>query len=118
MPLCKLFFGRPKRSRRSGQCDPFAGYGHFDPGSGRHPVGVFERNSLHGRRKLYLSLPCRQFTKKAQATGPENIDPERPLPGLLAQWPVLSLSRITLEYNEKIRPQPDQENAFARSSGG
>jgi len=31
---------------------------------------------------------------------------------------VLSPSRITLENNEKIRPQPDRENAFARASGG
>lgn len=31
---------------------------------------------------------------------------------------MLSPSRITLEYNEKIRPQPDGENAFARASGG
>jgi hypothetical protein len=31
---------------------------------------------------------------------------------------VLSPSRITLENNEKIPPQPDQENAFARASGG
>ena len=31
---------------------------------------------------------------------------------------VLSPSRITLEYNEKIRPRPDEENAFARASGG
>ena len=32
--------------------------------------------------------------------------------------PVLSPTRITLEYNEKIRPEPDRENAFARASGG
>jgi hypothetical protein len=31
---------------------------------------------------------------------------------------VLSPSRITLEYNEKIWPQPDRENAFAGASGG
>jgi AI-2 transport protein TqsA len=31
---------------------------------------------------------------------------------------VLNLSRITLENNGKIRPQPDRENAFARASGG
>jgi hypothetical protein len=29
-----------------------------------------------------------------------------------------SPTRITLEYNVKIRPQPDLENAFARASGG
>jgi len=31
---------------------------------------------------------------------------------------VLSLTRITLENNEKFRPQPDRENAFAGASGG
>jgi hypothetical protein len=29
-----------------------------------------------------------------------------------------SPARIALENNGKIRPQPDRENAFARSSGG
>ncbi len=53
-----------------------------------------------------------------QSLGSENIGHERPLLGLLAPRPVLSLSRITLENNGKIRPQPDRENAFARSSGG
>ena len=53
-----------------------------------------------------------------KATGPENIGPERPLPSPLAQRPGLSSTRITLEYNGKIRPQPDRENAFARASGG
>ena len=33
-------------------------------------------------------------------------------------YPVLSTSRITLEHNEKIRPQPDRENAFAGAGGG
>ena len=32
--------------------------------------------------------------------------------------PVKSPSRITLENNGKIRPQPDRENAFAGASGG
>ena len=54
----------------------------------------------------------------AQSSGPENIALERPLPGLLAAGAVLSPSRITLENNGKIRPQPDRENAFARASGG
>ena len=58
------------------------------------------------------------FTKLAQSSGPENTGPERPLPGHLAQRPVLSPSRITLENNEKIRPQPDRENAFADSVRG
>ena len=37
---------------------------------------------------------------------------------LFARATVLSPSRITLYLNEKIRPQPDQENAFAGASGG
>jgi hypothetical protein len=57
-------------------------------------------------------------TKIAQSSGPENIDLERPLSVHLAQVPVHSPSRITLENKEKIRPQPDRENAFARASGG
>ena len=36
----------------------------------------------------------------------------------MAQGPVLSPTRITLENNEKIRPQPGPENAFAGASGG
>ena len=31
---------------------------------------------------------------------------------------MLSPTRITLENNEKKRPQPDRENAFAGASGG
>ena len=46
------------------------------------------------------------------------MGPERPPLGLLAQVPVFSPSRITLEYNGKIRPQPDREKAFSRASGG
>lgn len=46
------------------------------------------------------------------------MGPERPLPGHFALGPVLSRSRTTLENNGKIRPQPDQENAFSGSSGG
>ena len=53
-----------------------------------------------------------------KATGPENIGPERPLPGLLAAGAVFSPARINLENNEKIRPQPDRENDFAGVSGG
>jgi hypothetical protein len=34
---------------------------------------------------------------------------------LSVHGPVNSLTRITLEYNGKIRPQPDGENAFARA---
>src|SRR6056297_515251 len=35
-----------------------------------------------------------------------------------APCPVLSPSRITLENNGKIRPQPDRENSFIWASGG
>jgi hypothetical protein len=70
------------------------------------------------RKTEAISLTCQIFTKTAQATAPENIDPERLLPAHVAQGTVLSSSRITLEYNEKIRPEPDRENAFARASGG
>ena len=35
-----------------------------------------------------------------------------------ARSSVFSPSRITRENNEKIRPQPDRENAFAGASGG
>jgi hypothetical protein len=53
-----------------------------------------------------------------QFTGPENIGPERAILGLSPPGPVLSPTRITLENNEKILPQPDRENAFVRASGG
>lgn len=46
------------------------------------------------------------------------MGPERPDPGLPVQGSVLSPSRITLENNGKIRPQPDRENAYAGASGG
>ena len=58
------------------------------------------------------------YTECAQSRGPENIGPERTLPGLLAPKPVNSPTRITLENNGKIPPQPDRENAFTRASGG
>ena len=37
---------------------------------------------------------------------------------LIAPGPVNSPSRITLEYNGKIWPQPDRKNGFSRASGG
>jgi len=67
---------------------------------------------------MAISIACEEFTKTAQSSAPENIGPERPLPGLMAQKQVLSLTRITLEYKGKIRLQPDRENAFAGASGG
>jgi hypothetical protein len=65
-----------------------------------------------------LSMGYRLYTECAQSRGPENIGPERPLPGLLALEASAQPTRITLENNGKIRPQPDRENAFARASGG
>jgi hypothetical protein len=65
-----------------------------------------------------VTIAYRLFTKSAQSSGPENIGLERPHSGSLAAGPVLSPSRITFEYNEKIRPEPDRENVFARASGG
>ena len=69
-------------------------------------------------KNVMISVACKKFTKSTQSSGPENIGPQRPLPGLLAAGAVLSPSRITLENNGKIRPQPDRENAFAGASGG
>ena len=46
------------------------------------------------------------------------MGPERTLLPHLAPELVHSPTRITLENNGKIRPQPDRENAFARASGG
>ena len=70
------------------------------------------------RKNIEMPVACNLFTKSAQSSGPENMGPERPLSGLLAPGPVLSFSRITLENNGKIQPQPDGENAFAGASGG
>ena len=63
-------------------------------------------------------MVCIYSPKRRRLTGPENIGPERPLPDLLAHGAVLSTSRITLENNEKIRPEPDREKLFNRLSGG
>ncbi len=63
-----------------------------------------------GWKITIISDTCKLFTKSAQSSGPENIGPERPLSSLRLLGPVLSPSRITLEYNGKIRPQPDREN--------
>jgi hypothetical protein len=45
-------------------------------------------------RKFVISKACKQFTKSAQSSGPENIAPERPLPGFLAAGAALSISCI------------------------
>ena len=58
------------------------------------------------------------YTECAQSRGPENVGLKRTCPAAVARTPVQSPSRITLENNGKIRPQPDRENAFARASGG
>ena len=65
-----------------------------------------------------IAVTYKLFTISAQSSGPENIGTERPLPDLLAPRSVLSRSRITLENNEKIQPQPDRENTCAKASGG
>jgi hypothetical protein len=58
------------------------------------------------------------LTETAQSSGPENVGPGRPLSGLLTPRQVNSLPRITLENNEKIRPEPDWEKLFNRLYGG
>lgn len=65
-------------------------------GSGRRPVGFSEHDRLCAAKNRYLSAHWAKFTKSPQATGPENIGPERPLPGLLAAAPVL----MQLHLNE------------------
>ncbi len=57
-------------------------------------------------------------TQTAQSTGPENIGPERTPLALLSPSQVNSPTRINLENNEKIRPEPDREKLFNRLSGG
>lgn len=74
--------------------------------------------SRHSKKFTSFLARYKKFTKSAQSSGPENTGPKRMLLGLVAQEPVLSLSRITLENNGKIWPQPDRENSFSRASGG
>ena len=57
-------------------------------------------------------------TKSAQSTASENIGPKRTLLAPTAIGAVLSPSRITLENNGKIRPQPDREKLLSGASGG
>ena len=54
----------------------------------------------------------------ARLAGPENFGGERMLVGLPTLAAVNGPTRITLEYNGKIRPQPDRENGFSRACGG
>ena len=79
---------------------------------------TFFKNDIRGPYKDIRWFCSDGSVRAPKDPCPENIGPERPLPDFLSQGPVLSPSRITLEYNEKIRPQPDRENAFARASGG
>ena len=71
---------------------------------------------IHGVLRKTVKAPPVRLSKSASR--PENIGPERRIPAISVAGPVLSPSRITLENNEKIRLQPDRENAFARASGG
>ena len=89
----------------------------FGPQSRLETRPLSKCSASHGTIRS-ISATYRNSPKLAQFTGPENIGLERPLPGLQAQRPVLSPTRITLENNGKIRPQPDRENAFARACGG
>ena len=61
---------------------------------------------------------CNCEPREVELTAPENVGPERPPPSVTAHGPVDSPTRITLENNVKIRPQPDGENTFSRASGG
>ena len=47
-------------------------------------VPDFEVFSLKNEKQANFQWFAKLFTKLAQSTGPENIGPERPLPGLLA----------------------------------
>jgi hypothetical protein len=51
-------------------------------------VPDFEVFRLGDEKQTDFQWLAKLFTKLAQSTGPENIGPERPLPGLLApgQW--------------------------------
>jgi hypothetical protein len=63
-------------------------------------------NEKYGIEYTNNIMRLRHFTKSAQSTGPENIGLERTLLRLPVKGPVNSASRITLEYNGKIWPQP------------
>ncbi|MBY0350933.1 hypothetical protein, partial [Tabrizicola sp.] len=71
-----------------------------------------------GQGFVGFSGGCGSEPKVVRLTGLENVGPERTRVRPLGRGSVNSPSRITLENNEKIRPQPDRENAFARASGG
>ena len=72
----------------------------------RHPEKPLRINALQGLHQIGAVISFREY-------GPaENYSRN------LGTKAVFSFSRITLEYNEKIRQEPDRENAFAGASGG
>ncbi len=73
-----------------------------------HPADDVQRNQSYS--DLVTEMP-----KSREA---ENPAIERAAFGELMRSAVKWASATTLENNEKIRPQPDRENAFARASGG
>ena len=82
--------------------------------AGRTGIERIVKASKNKERTGAYRLPI----KPAKSSGPENVGPERLLPGYLAAKLVLSPTRITLENNGKIRHQPDWENALVGVSGG
>ena len=70
------------------------------------------------RNKWCKGKYLRLSTKGPQSRALENTGPERTLLGYLTAVLVESPTRITLENNGKIRPQPDREKRFLRASGG
>ncbi len=68
---------------------------------------------------FFLSFQC--FRKIHQSDAGNRSGESRPAENILGHpdsGAVNSPTCITPEYNEKIRPQPDRENAFAEVSGG
>ena len=90
----------------------------FDAGRVLLPDGKSNHEGCGWNFFRGISMDWRLFTELVRLTGQENIGLERALSSLLGPEPVNSPSPITLENNEKIRPQPDRENAFAKASGG
>jgi hypothetical protein len=76
-----------------------------------HRAGLTSKRSALRQQIHETPDSCKLLTEWAQSSGPENIPPERTLPGLLAPKPVNSLPCITLYTNGKIRQKPDGENS-------
>jgi len=71
------------------------------------------------QKNIFTFSECyRPYTGFVQSRGPEIIGLQRTIPAAASKSPVQSHLRITLENNGKIRPRPDQVNAFAGASGG